>query len=710
MKTYVSYDQLYKLFRKNNFELIKSQINTKYLQKHDKTIDDLFQLITNTNPSYKTLKYLMTLKPNLEQEDDSGNTPLMNFFLRNNLTSQYKKFIDLFLLNGSNINHQNHFGSSILHLLVLNEKRNIRLFAEIISQGYDINLKDENGRTVGHLIMERYGFDFAYLLPILEKSLDCFSIEFYRLEESPTLISKPKEDIFTILRYLFQDQKEFTISQDRINKLLIDYEENNNSDSKIIAMLIESGANLDHLKDTQSLLFYYCKENYLFKEHNDILIRLIEKCQNINVKDLNGDGLTPFQYYCQHSSVHSNVIRSFLDNGADIMVKTPSGNNILHLLLESDLSDLLLIVKLIKRGINLQELNSKKESILHIYCQNLLIQYRILKYLFTYDIDIHLKSDEGKTAFLHLSENPNISFDMILLFYHQCNNMELLDNNEDIIMPFLKNQWRITEGKRFEIIHFLVNHGYIIKCDNYKPTEMIRDYTTFSYNILKLNRYILNESRSIKEDFKDLLDFKECTDCHLFGYNLHRKFLELRTKKPFEELEIILKNYKPIEIKKFIDWVYGEDQIEDKLLVDKICNDFQFTSIRNHYLKKDLRDAKFCNQSKDFSIIVGSSKIYVHKWILQARSSLFRMLFVGTKNKINTINNHSHFSFQTIKIFINYLYTNDLPKYIKSIQIIKELREVVDYFILNQSCSFNHLLDQYYGKFNNFTSRLFTNE
>ncbi|KAJ3442143.1 speckle-type poz protein [Anaeramoeba flamelloides] len=84
-------------------------------------------------------------------------------------------------------------------------------------------------------------------------------------------------------------------------------------------------------------------------------------------------------------------------------------------------------------------------------------------------------------------------------------------------------------------------------------------------------------------------------------------------------------------------------------------------------------------------------EIPVHKFILLARSGLFRSMFdyVNEKENLNKAQDYTNKSIESLKILIKYFYTDSIelktnqdPKF-----IVDELSDAVEYYQLNDQCN-----------------------
>ncbi|KAJ5079587.1 leucine-zipper-like transcriptional regulator 1 [Anaeramoeba ignava] len=86
---------------------------------------------------------------------------------------------------------------------------------------------------------------------------------------------------------------------------------------------------------------------------------------------------------------------------------------------------------------------------------------------------------------------------------------------------------------------------------------------------------------------------------------------------------------------------------------------------------------------KDFIIISEDKEIKVHKLILQARSELFRGMFVSVNDNSNRVNDYSDKSNESLSYFIKFLYYDEIDYGMKE-SIYDDLEELQDFYQLNE--------------------------
>ncbi|KAJ3431579.1 hypothetical protein M0812_20491 [Anaeramoeba flamelloides] len=250
-------------------------------------------------------------------------------------------------------------------------------------------------------------------------------------------------------------------------------------------------------------------------------------------------------------------------------------------------------------------------------------------------------------------------------------------------------------------------------------------YSTFIFS--KKENYLL-------DDLKILVESKKYCDAKFIlskekGHEIpiYKILVELRTNSKIEKIQKIINiyNFSKKEIKNFLKWVYfNEITYKNQETIRKIFKllnltekHFEKTSTIQHALLELFHDEK----SKDFTILLKenekngkkdnnnnnnnsndknkekNNQIRVHKFILLARSGLFRQLFEfadfeneNDKNNLKQITDYTKKSKQSLETLIKYFYTNkiEIPDGSDPELIKDELMDSVEYYQLNGNSNF----------------------
>ncbi|KAJ6234770.1 btk-binding protein-related [Anaeramoeba flamelloides] len=204
-----------------------------------------------------------------------------------------------------------------------------------------------------------------------------------------------------------------------------------------------------------------------------------------------------------------------------------------------------------------------------------------------------------------------------------------------------------------------------------------------------------------------------------------RALVECRTKLTIDQIQRKLFGEKSTTNKEqtlcFLKWVYY-DEISDQETLEQTFDSLELTfppSVDNT-LEKDIAQLYKDDDSKDFKILVeiddeeededeenkdfNYEEIPVHKFILLARSGLFRAMFdnVNEKDNTNKVQDYSHKTIESLEILIKYFYTNSIEMTADEDPelIVDELSDAVEYYQLNDQCNLDSELMKIKKQFN----------
>ncbi|KAJ3426002.1 btk-binding protein-related [Anaeramoeba flamelloides] len=233
----------------------------------------------------------------------------------------------------------------------------------------------------------------------------------------------------------------------------------------------------------------------------------------------------------------------------------------------------------------------------------------------------------------------------------------------------------------------------------------------------------LDFKNTLSQDLRILFESKNFCDCEIgtMGNQIpvHKSLLECRTKLPIDQIQNKLFGEKSInreQILNFLKWIYFDENSEIEKLEQTFDSlELTFPPSVDNTLEKDIAQLYQDNDSKDFKILVkietdeeedndlededkklNYEEIPVHKFILLARSGLFRSMFdyVNEKDNLNKVQDYTNKSIESLEILIKYLYTNSIemtadqdPKL-----IVDELSDAVEYYQLNDQFNFGNEL------------------
>ncbi|KAJ3430469.1 hypothetical protein M0812_23477 [Anaeramoeba flamelloides] len=236
---------------------------------------------------------------------------------------------------------------------------------------------------------------------------------------------------------------------------------------------------------------------------------------------------------------------------------------------------------------------------------------------------------------------------------------------------------------------------------NIKDLDLSLEYklSCGSYNSL----FYVKGMDSLGEDFLKLLEDQEYTDSEIGNLKVHKSFVELRSGKSLKNLKEILENdFDNEKISLFLKWVYSGSSN----YVPKISEIFEKLDIdhRKKTISCDMKSLFNDENGKNYKILVPEEiedededsgnegmeddnleEIPVHKFVLAARSGLFRNMFKNVTEETQSVRDYSGKAIESIEFLIKYLYTgkieltaDDDPQL-----IVEDLEDVVEYYQLN---------------------------
>ncbi|KAJ6239500.1 hypothetical protein M0813_25109 [Anaeramoeba flamelloides] len=218
-----------------------------------------------------------------------------------------------------------------------------------------------------------------------------------------------------------------------------------------------------------------------------------------------------------------------------------------------------------------------------------------------------------------------------------------------------------------------------------------------SYNQIKCcddNLMFLFQSNSyISQDLENLLKNGYFSDCKIQDIPVHKILIETRIGKTFDLIKKYLEsNCKLNEIQDLLKWIYCDEMINFKR-TNEILNHFGIQNAqKTKLLTNDLKQLLFDEQTSDFKLVVKNEEkdeeeeeLYIHKFILAARSGLFLNMFQNLEENLQKVKDYSGKSLETIELLISFLYTDELPITADTDQefIKEEFEDIVEYYQLN---------------------------
>ncbi|KAJ6252690.1 hypothetical protein M0813_13900 [Anaeramoeba flamelloides] len=257
----------------------------------------------------------------------------------------------------------------------------------------------------------------------------------------------------------------------------------------------------------------------------------------------------------------------------------------------------------------------------------------------------------------------------------------------------LPTNFQIISQEKFRVV--LQNHLFIIYNRSKEKSTLRKDLKIF----FKLQKYCDSEITSNESKVP-----------------IHKLLVEHRTGLKIEEINKAFSENKfnKKEINAFLKWVYYNKMKGKKLLIKDIFGALNMTYPPKNSIEKDLLKLFYNKKLKDFYIMVNDlpkivkekgyddsdenqeeefESIPVHKFILLARSGLFREMFDNlneNEKNIRQIKDYTGKSLESLQILIKYFYTGTIKLDADTdLEFTKEdLEDAVEYYQLNDQCNF----------------------
>ncbi|KAJ6247571.1 btk-binding protein-related [Anaeramoeba flamelloides] len=241
----------------------------------------------------------------------------------------------------------------------------------------------------------------------------------------------------------------------------------------------------------------------------------------------------------------------------------------------------------------------------------------------------------------------------------------------------------------------------------------------------------LDFNNTLPQDLRILYESQKFCDCEIgtMGNQIpvHKALVECRTKLTIDQIQkklFVEKSINKEQTLSFLKWIYY-DEISDHEKLEQTFNllELTFPPSVDNTLEKDIAQLYQDDDSKDFKILVkiddkdeeeenekekikemvNYEEIPVHKFILYARSGLFRAMFdnINENENPNQVQDYTLKSIESLEILIKYFYTNsiEMTADLNPELIIDELSDAVEYYQLNNQCNFEFELNKIKNQF-----------
>ncbi|KAJ5078048.1 cyclin-dependent kinase inhibitor 2c [Anaeramoeba ignava] len=241
-----------------------------------------------------------------------------------------------------------------------------------------------------------------------------------------------------------------------------------------------------------------------------------------------------------------------------------------------------------------------------------------------------------------------------------------------------------------KIVHLLIELGadFLARTKGLLPINL-----TTNPEIHKL----FLQQKCILEEMKNLFEQQELTDLTIQCSDGKIGIIQCLIQKKIggvQELFRIINffKFKKVELAKiFFSFLYS-GIIEEKnrgILKEQVkelglAKDWIKRNKGRNGVIPNLQELYFEDETKDFVIVVEEKKFKVHKFILFARTGLFRGMFLSVDDKSNSVSDYLGSSSDAISSFLKFLYFDKLDESLSS-EIINELENFIEYYQMNEN-------------------------
>ncbi|KAJ6246727.1 hypothetical protein M0813_01977 [Anaeramoeba flamelloides] len=302
------------------------------------------------------------------------------------------------------------------------------------------------------------------------------------------------------------------------------------------------------------------------------------------------------------------------------------------------------------------------------------------------------KTNNSQETLLHVASNNGHLEIVEFLIKNTQLNLDALDDCE--LTPLMC----AAENDHEEIVLLLLQNGAKILENDGFQLEYLENETI---------KKLLQNFSQINFDFDQLFSNQQNCDYFITNkYNekigVHSSFVECRLGGSIESYLKIFQNYEKNHLNAYFSWLYSgilpKNDDENAGLIAEINNKLKINTLNKtgkNSLLSDLNTLFNDNNSKDFKLIVNGKPIFIHKFILIARSHLFSSFFKNYPKELAQLKDHSNSSFQSINILIKYLYTDNIDTNLNK-NTFNELANALEYYQLNTKSMLDYYLEKNY--------------
>lgn len=394
--------------------LIDNKINIDHLNIHNRTA--LQDAVISANN--RIVNYLIEVSKALGNCDIHGNNLIFDAVANGNIDIIKK----VGALKEVNINQINHDGNTILHKEIVLKNNDLALL--LMDLGADPTILDKNGKNFLFYAISKGIKNIS----ILEKAVDLGCNINSRSSENKTLLMES-------INYFLNTPKDNT--------------EMRTAHLEMVQELIKLGVNVDALDNNNENAFFLVTRS----EDRELIHSFLHDC-NINLNHQNNQGDTVLLILVLNGIRNSDLIKLYLEKGANPDLLNQTGKSIIEILID-----------IILYSENRKPLEFEYEILLNEDAEYANVLENILR---NYDVDINKLNSKGEPLFFDSIIHFNFKLFKLLRTKSINLNQRDKDGNNIIFKLMEYNEKNLIKDKKLYLntIKSLVNAGIDINAKN----------------------------------------------------------------------------------------------------------------------------------------------------------------------------------------------------------------------------------------------------
>ncbi|KAJ3424441.1 regulator of chromosome condensation [Anaeramoeba flamelloides] len=215
-----------------------------------------------------------------------------------------------------------------------------------------------------------------------------------------------------------------------------------------------------------------------------------------------------------------------------------------------------------------------------------------------------------------------------------------------------------------------------------------------------------NERNTIQKDLGILYENSLGTDLEIVsGYRIHKDFVKARIGRPIDKIKEVISGWEKEDLDLLFLWMYT-GTYKGKKQADLLGSLLGISELFKTKVMDTMKQLWIDEDGKNFTILVKEEdmeeeeeeeeeeelvEVPVHKFILYARSGLYRDMFENISVEQDSVTDQSGKTPETIELFVKYLYLDQLELTADDdpALVVEELTNAAEFFQLSDENKFN---------------------